>query len=71
MIGLIGRNNLASACNPSDFKNREEDAPSIGVPVNDKATIQEETDSTTTQKPQLKELPKRKVQDSTTTTNEG
>ena len=61
----------ASKLNPSDFKNREEDAPSIGVPVNDKATIQEGTDSTKTQKPQLKELPKPKVKDSTTTNNEG
>jgi len=61
----------ASKLNPSDFKNREEDAPSIGVPVNDKATIQEGTDSIKTQKPQLKELPKPKVKDSTTTNNEG
>ncbi|WP_442845458.1 OstA-like protein [Leeuwenhoekiella sp. H156] len=64
----------ASRLKPSDFKNREEDAPGIGIPVNDKATLQpgandEENDNTGT--PQLRELPQEKVKDSLNGTNEG
>ena len=59
----------ASKLNPSDLKNREEDAPAIGVPINEKATIKKDSlapkPSKPTSKQPLKQLPTLKVQDST------
>ena len=59
----------ASKLNPSDLKNREEDAPAIGVPINEKATIKKDSLAPKPSKPAskqpLKQLPTLKVQDST------
>ena len=59
----------ASKLTPSDLKNREEDAPEIGVPMSDKATIKKETKTPKREKPtpkfKVKELPYLKAKDST------
>ena len=59
----------ASKLTPSDLKNREEDAPEIGVPMSDKATIKKEAKTPKREKPtpkfKVKELPNLKAKDST------
>jgi len=59
----------ASQLSPSDFKNREEDAPAIGVPVNEKATVKKDTLTDTKTKSSLKEKAPAKTNDSTQTEN--
>ena len=59
----------ASQLSPSDFKNREEDAPAIGVPVNEKATVKKDTLTDTKTKSLLKEKAPAKTNDSTQTEN--
>jgi len=50
----------ASELKPENLENREEDAPKIGVPVNDKATIQRDSLSTPAS-PQSSELKKKEI----------
>lgn len=59
----------ASKLNPSDFKNREEDAPTIGLPVNEKATIKKDSIAPKNPAATLKEQVPSKVKDSTQTQN--
>ncbi|WP_028375054.1 OstA-like protein [Leeuwenhoekiella sp. MAR_2009_132] len=59
----------ASQLDPSDFKNRDEDSPSIGLPVNDKATIKQDSLAPKNPANILKEQPPVKAKDSTQTEN--
>ena len=61
----------ASKLKPSDFKNREEDAPRLGVPINEKATLQKDSTEVKKTAPKaVRETPRTKSQDSTNNDDE-